>query len=73
MFVNALTARDKYSLRKRDNLTLPIHMQFSEKEKTLSQFFFAFLKSTLNFKHFPEKEDSHSSCIFEITDSEKCA
>ena len=48
-------------------------MQLSEKEKTLSQFFFAFLKSTLNFKHFPEKEDSHSSCIFEITDSEKCA
>ena len=60
LFVNALTARDKYSLRDRHNLTQPIQMQLSEKEKTLSQFFFQFSKSTLNFKHFPKKEDTHS-------------
>ena len=60
LFVNALTARDKYSLRDRDNLTQPIQMKLSGKEKTLSQFFFKFLKSTLNFKHFQKKEDTHS-------------
>ena len=60
LFVNALTARDKYSLRDRHNLTQPIQMQLSVKEKSLSQFFFQFLKSTLNFKHSPKKEDTHS-------------
>ena len=60
LFVNALTARDKYSLRDRHNLTQPIQMQLSVKEKSLSQFFFQFLKSILNFKHSPKKEDTHS-------------
>ena len=73
MFVNALTARDKYSLGDRHNLTQPIQMQLSEKEKIFSQFFFQNLKSALNFKHFPKKEDTHSWCIFEIMDSEKGA
>ena len=30
-------------------------MQLSEKQKTFSEFFFAFLKSMLNFKHLPKK------------------
>ena len=46
-------------------------MQLSEKQETFCQFFFAFLKSTLNFEHFPKKENPHSSFISEITDSEK--
>ena len=54
LFVNTLTSRDKYSLRNRDNLMEPIQMQLSEKEKRLSQFFFAVLKSTFKLKHFPE-------------------
>ena len=73
LFVKALTAGDKYCLRDRHNLAQPIQMQLSEKEKTLSQFFFPFLKSTLNFKLFSKKEDTHSWCIFEIMDSEKGA
>ena len=73
LFVNALTARDKYSLRNRDNLTQPIQRELSQKQESFSGFFFAFLKSTLNFKHFPKKEDTHSWCISEITDSEKRA
>ena len=73
LFVNALTAHDKYSLRDRDNLTQPIQMKLSGKEKTLSEFFFKFFKSTLNFKHFPKKEDTHSWCILEIMNSEKHA
>ena len=46
-------------------------MQLSQKQKTFSEFFFAFLKSSLNFEHFQKKDDSHSSDISEITDSEK--
>ena len=48
-------------------------MQLSEQPEILSNFFFffAFLKSILNFKSFPKKEDPHSWCISEITDSEK--
>ena len=35
-------------------------MQLSQKKEKVSQFFFAFLKSTLNFEHFPKKEKPHS-------------
>ena len=35
-------------------------MQLSQKEKTFSEFFFAFLKFILNFKHISEKDDAHS-------------
>ena len=66
-----MTAHDTYSLRNGDNLRQPNQMQLSEKQETFSQFFFAFLKSTLNFEHFPKKEKPHSSFISEITDSEK--
>ena len=31
-------------------------MRLSEKQEIFSQFFFAFLKSTLNFEHFPKKK-----------------
>ena len=46
-------------------------MQLSGKQKAFSQFFSAFLKSSLNFEHFQKKDDSHSSGISEITESEK--
>ena len=59
-FVNTLTANDKHFLLNRDNLTQPIEMQLSQKQKTFSEFFFAFLKSSLNFEHFQKKDDSHS-------------
>ena len=60
LFVNPLTADDKHYLLNRDNLTEPIQMQLSQKQKTFSEFFFAFLKSILNFKHLPKKDDPHS-------------
>ena len=71
LFANGLTARDTYCLRKGDNLRQPNQMQLSEKQETFCQFFFAFLKSTLNFEHFPKKKTPPSSFISEITDSEK--
>ena len=45
-------------------------MQLSEKEKTLSEFFAAFLKFRLNFKNFESKVDPHRFCIFEVMDCE---
>ena len=71
LFVNTLTADDKYSLLNRGNLTQPIQILLSQKQKTFSEFFSSFLKSTLNFEHFQKKDDPHSRCLSEITVSEK--
>ena len=71
LFPNTLSGDGKYSLLNRDNLTQPIQMQLPQKQKTFCKFFSAFLKSSLNFAHFQEKDDTHSRGIFEIRDSEK--
>ena len=71
LFPNTLSADGKYSLLNRDNLTQPIQMQLSRKQKTFSEFFSAFLKSSLNFEHFQKKDNSDSRGISKITDSEK--
>ena len=55
LFVNTLTVNGKDYLLKRDNLTEPIQIQLSQKQKVLSELFFAFLKPILNFKHLPKK------------------
>ena len=55
LFLNTLTDDDKYSLLYRDNLTQPIQILLSQKEKTFSEVFSAFSKSTLNFEHFQKK------------------
>ena len=70
LLLNTLAADEKYLVLHRDNLTIPIQMQLSQKQKTFSEFFAAFLKSRLNFKYFLKKDDPPRFCIFEITDSE---
>ena len=65
-----LRADEKYPVLNRDNLTIPIQMQLSQKQKTISKFFAAFFKSRLNYKHFKEKDDPLGFCIFEVTDSQ---
>ena len=59
LFVNTLTADDKHYLLNKGNLTSPIQMQLSQKQKTFPRFFFAFSKSLINFKHFSKKDDPH--------------
>ena len=71
LFVNTLTDDDKYCLLYRDNLTQAIQILLSQKQKTFSRFFSAFLKSTLNFERSSKKDDPHSRCISQITVSEK--
>ena len=60
MFFNTLTVDDKHYLLNRDNLTQPIQMQLYQKQKSFSEFFFAFLKSILNFIHLTKKDDPRS-------------
>ena len=55
LFVNTLPADEKHYLLNRDNLTQPIEIELYQKEETISEFFLAFLKSILNFKHLLKK------------------
>ena len=64
-----MTVNDNHYLLNRDNLAQPIQMQLSQTQKALSNFVFTFLKSVLNFKHLPKKNDSHWSCLYGDTDS----
>ena len=59
-FVNTLIVDDKHYLLKRDNLTQRIQMQLYQKQKKFSEFFLAIIKSILNFKYLPKKDDPHS-------------
>ena len=60
MFIKTLTVNDKHYLLSRDNLTQAIQIQLSQKQKLFSEYFLAFLKSILTFKHLPRKDDHHS-------------
>ena len=60
LFVNTFTANDKHYLLNRETFAQRIQMQLSQKQKTFSEFSFAFLKSVLNFKHYRKKADNHS-------------
>ena len=62
---------EKYYLLTRDNLMQTIQIEFSQKQKTFFEFFFAFLKSILNFKDLPRKHDPDSWCISGNTGTEK--
>ena len=59
MFVNTLTADDKYSLLNRDNLTQQNRTQLSQKQKAFSEFFLTFSKSIFDFKDFEKTDDPH--------------
>ena len=71
MFPNTLSADGKYSLLDKDNLTQRSQNQLSQKQKKFSAFFSSFLKASFNLENFQKKDDAHSLCISEITDSEK--
>ena len=66
LLVNTLSVDEKYVVFNRDNLTIPILMQLSGKQETFS----GFLNSILNFKRFEKRDERHSFCISEITDSQ---
>ena len=57
VFVNTLTADDKYPFWDCENLKFPIQMQLSQKQKNFSEFFVPFMESSSNSKHFQKKDD----------------
>ena len=57
LFVNALTADDKYSGNNMQNLPPQFQTPLSQKQKTFSGFFIAFLKCALNLEHFQKKDE----------------
>ena len=71
LLVTTFATYETYPVLNRDNLTIPIEMQLSEKEKSFSQFFPRFLKSMSNFAPFEEKYDPHSFLSSNIRDTVK--
>ena len=71
LFVNALTADDKYSGSNMQNLPQQFQMPASQKQKSFSQFLFAFLKCAWNLQHFQKKDEYSSLIISEIIDAER--
>ena len=71
LFVNTLTDDDKYCVLYRDNLTERNQTLLSQKQKTFSESFSAFLKSTLNVEHSRKKYDPRSRRNSQITVSKK--
>ena len=71
LFPNTLSANGKYSLLDRGNWTERIQMLLSRKQKTFSEFFSSFLKTSSNFEDFQKRNDSHFWFISKITDSQK--
>ena len=71
LFVNALTADDKYSGSNMQNLRPQFQTPLSRKQKTFSRFFIAFLKCAWNLEHFQTKDEYPSLIISEIIDAER--
>ena len=65
-----MAADEKYPVLNRDNLTMPIQKQLSQKQKIFSEFFSTFLKFSLDLEYFEKEDDPHRFCISEITPSE---
>ena len=71
LFVNALTANDKYSGSNMQNLLQIFQTPLSQKQKTFPGFFIAFLKCAWNLEHFRKKNEYPSLIISEIIDAER--
>ena len=71
MFVNALTTDDKFSCSNIQNLPQQFQTPSSQKQKTFSWFFIAFLKCALNLDQFKKKDEYPSLIISDIIDAER--
>ena len=71
LFLNTLTADNKYSPCNVHNFAQQVQTPLSQKQKTFYGFFIAFLKCASNLEHF-EKKDEYPSLIFpEMMDWER--
>ena len=66
-----MTTDDKYSGRNMLNFTQQLEAPLSQKQKTFSAFFIAFLKRDLNLEHLLKKDEYPTQVISRIIDSER--
>ena len=66
-----MTTDDKYYRRNMLNFTPQFEPPLSQKQKTFSQFFLAFLKCALNLEHFEKRDQYPSLVISKVIDSER--
>ena len=66
-----MTTDDKYSRRNMLNFTQQFEALLSQKQKTFSGWFVAFLKCALNLEHFEKKDEYYSLVISKVIDSER--
>ena len=71
LFLNALTADGKYSGSNMQSLPKQFQRPLSQKQKTFSGFFIAFLKCAWNLEHFKPKDEYPSVIISGIAYSER--
>ena len=69
--MNALTTDDKYSGSNMQNLPQQFQTPLSQKQKTFSGFFIAFLKCALKLEHLQQNDEFPSLIISEIIDAER--
>ena len=66
MFVNTLTADNKYSRCNVHNFAQQVQTPLSQKQKTFCLFFIPFLKLAWNLEHFEKKDEYSSQIISEM-------
>ena len=71
LFVNTLTAHNKYFHCNVHNFAQEVQTPFSQKENTFCRFIIAFLKCACNLQHFEKKDEYPSLIISEIMDCER--
>ena len=68
LFVNAITADDKYSGSNMQNLLQQFQTLLSQRNKDIFWFFIVFLKCAQNLEHFQKEDEYPSLFISEIID-----
>ena len=66
-----MTTDDKYCRRNMLNFRQQLEALLSQKQKTFSGLFLAFLKCALNLEHFEKKDEYSSLVISKVIDSER--
>ena len=69
LFVNTLNTDEECSRRNMPNFPLQVETPLSQKQKTFSGFFIAFLKCAWNLHYLEKKDDYPSLIISKIIDS----
>ena len=73
LFGNTMTADHMYFCHRWEKFTKQVQTQLSQKQKTFSGNFIAFLEPGENFRHFEKKDHLHSINISEFIEPRKCS